>query len=475
MADDRFTASLQVSVLAALCFDEGYGAAVASQVKPDYFDDIWRPFVTKVLRYRKQYNRAPGPTEVGDFVDQLAGQRGADLLQKQLVPELLAEADHLNAEYAATRVGLFVRRQVMKSAIFEAGDRFAQDDDRMVDDVEAIFHKALRFRQQTLSAGTFLRDPKALTFLNQQDDVIPLGIKELDQQRIGLVRKELLLYIAPKGSGKSWFCVHAGKQAIAQRWRVAHISLEMSEAKVIGRYYQSLFGAAKTEERYLKTMFERDDLGRISGFKIKRNNKPNMHFTQGAIKGLLRKKMRALGTRFGDLVVKDFPTSTLTMDQLISYLDYLEEVEKFVPDLLIVDYPKLMHTNRRDIRVSIGANMEELRGLGGRRGMAILAPHQGTRSTIGARRVRSSDAGEDISVVQTADTVLSYSRTEAEERLGLGRIAVEHARDSHGGSTIVISQAYHTGQYVLDSELVAQAYWDKLKKFGGSADDEEEE
>ena len=105
--------------------------------------------------------------------------------------------------------------------------------------------------------------------------------------------------------------------------------------------------------------------------------------------------------------------------------------------------------------------------------MVCVAPHQGTRGTIGAKRVRSREAGEDISVVQTADTVLAYSRTEAEERLGLGRLSVEHTRDARGGSMILLSQALDIGQYVLNSAVMQPAYWDRLKEVGGGDDDEE--
>jgi hypothetical protein len=174
------------------------------------------------------------------------------------------------------------------------------------------------------------------------------------------------------------------------------------------------------------------------------------------------------------LFIKDFPTSTLTVDQLISYLDYLEEVKGFIPNVLIVDYPKLMKMDRRNRRVDLGDNVEQLRGLAGQRNMALVAPHQGTRKSMGARRVTSSMAGEDISVVQTADTVLSLQRTEAEERLNLARLSVEHARDSEGRSMIVLSQSYNTGQFVLDSAPMQQAYWDQVQDLGDEDEDEDE-
>jgi hypothetical protein len=123
--------------------------------------------------------------------------------------------------------------------------------------------------------------------------------------------------------------------------------------------------------------------------------------------------------------------------------------------------------------VSLGRTVEELRGLAGKRNLALVCPHQGNRSSLGARRVRSNMAGEDVSVVQTADTVFAFSRTDAEERLGLGRLSVEHVRNRRGGLTLVLSQAYGIGQYVLSSADMQQAYWEKLKKLDRDSGDEE--
>ena len=76
---------------------------------------------------------------------------------------------------------------------------------------------------------------------------------------------------------------------------------------------------------------------------------------------------------------------------------------------------------------------------------------------------------EDISKINTADNVLTYSRTEAEKELNLARLFVSNARNNRDGDTIVISQSYNTGQYVVDSTPWASSYWDVIK-----ADDSEE-
>jgi len=78
---------------------------------------------------------------------------------------------------------------------------------------------------------------------------------------------------------------------------------------------------------------------------------------------------------------------------------------------------------------------------------------------------------EDISKVFTADTVLTYSQTVAEARLGLGRISVDHARNAPKGAMILLSQAYSVGQYVLQSTSLTNAYWERWETLGGVGED----
>lgn len=476
---EKLAAGLQQSVLATLVFDAEWGAAIASQVTADNFDTVYRDFASRVITFRRKQGKPPGKAHLEDLAEQASAGKDKSLV-RQLVPQLLDIQDGLNTKYVATRVGDFVRRQRLKGALTEAIDRYGIDDESMPDDVERIFYDALRFRQQTFEVGTFLKDVKALRFLDWKDvEVVSLGIRELDRARIGLIPKQLLLYIASKGAGKSWFCVHCGKQALLQRLKVVHYSLEMAEEEVIPRYYQSLFSVALDDERFNRTTLEFDELGRLSGFKTRlikpSATPPRLHLEQSNIKQKLKAKLNTFGARIGGLLVKSFPTGQATISQITSHLDYLEEVEGFVPSVLIVDYPKLMKIDRSNPRLSIGGNVEDLRGLAVQRNMALVAPHQGTRSTIGAKRTKSKDAGEDISVVQTADTVLAFSRTEAEERLGLGRLSLEHSRRSRGGLLLLLSQSLDTGQYVLGSAVMQKAYWDKLRAVSGDDGSDEDD
>ncbi len=459
MSEERtLGASLQLSVLAALAFDRTWGAAIAAQVRPQHFDLRYRDAATRILRYRREYSRAPGKSHITDLI----GTR--DIAAQRLTSDLLAEEKSGNPEYAARRVGEFIRRQSLKDAILAAGDRYGQDNESMIEDVEKILYKALRSRQHTVDAGMRLNDPAALEFTEPQD-FYSLGIPELDKLRIGATPKQMLLYIAPKNSGKTWFCVHTGLQCMLQRARVVHVSLEMSRLQIIQRYYQRLFSIANTARsiQYAALTFDNEAL---AGFTLEERT-PDLSLRDPRLRDKLRRKLNEWGTRLGGIVVIDYPTHMLTIDGFTSYLDYLVEVQRFVPNVLIVDYPDLMSLDLRNYRLEVGSIFENLRGVAADRNCALIVPTQTSRAGIDARQVRATMAAEDIRKVNAADTVLTYSSTPEETRLGLGRLSVDFARHSRRGNRILLAQSYETGQYVLESAVLQQAYWNQLEEMGG--------
>lgn len=256
--------------------------------------------------------------------------------------------------------------------------------------------------------------------------------------------------------------------------KVVHVTLEMEDTQVVGRYYQSLFGAGWTDEKQLRAELEFDDLDRLSGFRTTRVG-PRKAFSSPDARKWLRARIQHWGTRLGRLVVREFPSGTLTLQTLDGYLDYLEAEHGFVPHVLIVDYPDLMDVPLRDFRLGLGRLYVGLRGLAQQRSLSVVAPTQGNRSSLRASNVHADMTSEDISKVFTADTVLSYSQTEGEERLGLARLHVDYARSAARGQTVLLAQSYATGQYALQSALVRRVYWERLDEVIGTQKDQGED
>jgi hypothetical protein len=195
---------------------------------------------------------------------------------------------------------------------------------------------------------------------------------------------------------------------------------------------------------------------------------PRWDFSQPSARRELKKRLIGKwGIKLGNLVVKYFPSGSLTIAALEGYLDYLEIEENFRPTVLIVDYPDLMDQDAKNIRITIGRTFVDLRGIAGKRNMKLITPTQSGRATIGGKRTRSSNATEDISKVFTADYTMTYSQTDEEKELNIARLLLEHARLVGDGSEVLITQSYATGQFALQSAYMAKEFWQKIQELPG--------
>lgn len=481
MAGQPLTDTLQESILATLIFDEKWGAAIATQIRARDFDDPFREIAEKVLEYRKKYRKAPGRTHIDDLLSQLFSKKGRETRTKRILMGLAQMEKGLNGEYIANEVQTHIRKQKLKTALLEAGERFDQGGAELVPDVENIMQKALHFRTETLDAGTFLTGPGALSFLDvdESDRTVPFGIAPWDKAGIHMASKEMTLLIGPKGSGKTWFCVHAGKQGLLLGENVVHITIENKERSVAKRYVQSMFSMSRRRVPVQVTRLDVNRRHRFMGIKEGTELIPSLTLSDPNIKKKLRRKIRQHGGRLGRLVIKEFPTGYLSISQLEAYLDFLEMQYGFIATMCIVDYLDLMRITG-DYRFGVRANTEGLRGLFQKRNLIGVCPTHGSRKTIHAKRTTSKDVAEDISKVNAADKVLTYSQTSEEKDRKLARLTLEHSRETEDDQTVILAQNYDIGQYVMDAALFPKEAGDYFKEVGLSEtrvqkEDEEEE
>jgi hypothetical protein len=247
--------------------------------------------------------------------------------------------------------------------------------------------------------------------------------------------------------------------------------------RIAGRYYQSLF-ASGWQADAIQTVLLYDDKEqhKLRDWKVETRH-PEINFTDPTAEDALRKRVEEFS--LGRLLIKQFPTGTLTLDLLRAYLDHLEVTKRFMPTILIVDYPDLMKVDSANYRMSLGTIYEGLRGVCIERNMAGVFPTQSNRASLNAKRTRGDMVAEDVRKLNIADNVLTYSQTADEKPLGLARLSVEYARNAPPfHESILISQNYSLGQYVVQSAPVSDTYWSLMttrfgKSEGTSASDEE--
>jgi len=473
-APERITGALQENLLTLLCFDDKYAKIIRGAVTPQLFESAaFREVAGKAMDFLDQFGE-PIKDHLPDEFD--AVLRGDDRRKSQLYERLLKNlkeaSEGVNAEYVVAQLQTFIRQQSLKSGIIDA---FNAMQEGQIDQAELALNKALKRKAAAFDAGlNFSNIDTAIgLFDHLEEPGFTLGIEPFDHAGIYPRRKELLMFMAPRGRGKSWFCTHAAKRALLQRWVPIIITLELSQNRYAVRVMQSLFSVSRrnAEVQVARLISERGRLQDIIFEKIERGSLEDPQ-TQLALAARVRREFR----RRPPLIIKEFPTSAVGVDALEAYLDALEEIEGVTGDVLIVDYPDLLQHDPKNKRIEIGHIVERLRGIGVARNMAVIVPTQGNRESESAIYVETDHAAEDISKIATADTVITMSQTKEERLLGLARLLAGKARNEKDRVTALITQAYGIGQFCLDSvAMVEDDYWGILNPRDRRDDDQEEE
>lgn len=461
-ADEKLSASLSENILTLLVFDTEFCPIVRNTISANLFESaVFREIAAHAIDYYDQFKEAIKEhlaDEMEDVLDGADKRKAASY--KRVLDNLFLAKDGMNREYVVSKLNSFVRQQSLKSAIVKAVEAV---EDGNIDQAEIELNKGLKSQMVSFELGTAFADPKqSLQFFDHVTDGIQTGITQLDRRDICPRRQELFMVVAPAKKGKSWALMQIGKWALLQRKKVLHVTLEMSEQRVSMRYIQSFFSVSKREAKIRYPKFTHDDDGHFSNITMEEIVRPTL--LDEGIRAKLSSRLTREFRKRPPLIIKQFPTGALTIAMLNAYLDGLERFHKFVPDVLILDYPKLMKISALNLRIELGGITEQLRGIAVERNLALVTAAQGNRDSASAMIVTDTMIGEDYSQIATADNVVTYTQTAQEKKLGLARLYVSNGRNDEDKFVVLISQSYASGQFCLDSAMLANNYDDVLER-----------
>lgn len=442
---DKLAGATEDNVLTLICFNDTHCMRLRIDLNVELFSTrTYRLIAETAYDYIDKYGAAP-KGHIRDLLeDQLRGKSG-ELLMK-ILDAMDKLAPDLQPDYVLDDLDAFIEKRRMGMAISDAADALDRGD---LDKAREALHASTALLSKR-RPGIWLSDTDAmLRFLNKRDeDQFTSGIEALDVRGITPARKTLLMAIGSKGIGKSWLMIQIAKRNLMLRRSVLHISLENSDELTAQRYVQSLYAMTDKASTTVRVpFFKKDSLGRFLSIEHDTQTPEVLNL---ASRSTVAKKLQQWKRR-ARLLISEFPTGGLTVPELAAYLDYLDKAENFRPDLLVLDQAFNMRFNAKDIRASRGQTIVDLRGLAVLRNMAVVTCWQGNRATDNVKTVTSGHVAEDWSVVGTADTVITISRTQAETDAGLARILVDKARTARDKFIVMITQSYETGQFALDS------------------------
>lgn len=462
--------ALEDNILTLLCWSERHCATAVLRLSPTLFSTrVYQQIAERAFEHVRRYS-APPKGHIRDLLeDDLRKGEHSKFLGRTIdaMEELAADYQE---EYVVSCLDRYIQQRNIALAIEKASDALQAGDVEQAK--EALYIADLGGKPA--SPGLWVHDPDAmLSFLEKRDEnIFSSGIQIFDERGVTPARKELWIFMAPAKRGKSWHLLEIGKVNMLRGKSVLHLSLENSEEVTARRYVQALFALTKDRAKTVRTaMFTKSTTGQCTSIEYDTRTADGI---EEVPRMKLADKLRAFGKR-GRLLIKEFPTRTLTMPQLIAYLDMLEKTMNFRPDMIIVDYPDLMKVKTENLRVDLGTIFQELRGVGVQRNAAMVVATQGNRVSASARVVNETMVAEDYSKIGTADVVIAYSQTGEERRVGLARLLVSNARNAEDKWIALISQSYATGQFCIDSVFMNRYLESEIEKLSGNEEGPDDE
>ena len=219
---DKLSPALQENLLVLLTFSNKASVVIRNSVPVNlYGNKIYREIADKVYNYLDEFKTAPGD-HLPDLLEEELSESHPDAVTFRDV--LIGVGDLRNTvheDYILGQLEKFVRQQTLKTSVVEASDAIQAGQ---LDEAEAALTRGLQTRLTVFSPGLGLMKGLELAFNNEvRQDVIPTGIKQLDQYHLGPGKGEFHLYIGAPKAGK---CIGEDELVLlpnGQRKRIADV------------------------------------------------------------------------------------------------------------------------------------------------------------------------------------------------------------------------------------------------------------
>ena len=248
--------------------------------------------------------------------------------------------------------------------------------------------EALAFTFDTSIGTSLLNDGDQIyEKMHCKDEVMKTGLTHLDYYfEGGFHKKTLNMILAQSGGGKSTLMCGLAVNYILDNRKVLMISLEMAENKVMDRILANLFNV---EVNMLK--------------KLSKNDFDHNY-------SIVKKRLKS------DFKVVQRSAKTISANKIRGILKEFESKQKFVPDILILDYAGLMISNKENKNDNSYSEMkkisEELRSIATDNDLIIITAQQLNRSGFNTTEISLDKVADSIGVIATCDTVIGMTTTD---------------------------------------------------------------
>jgi hypothetical protein len=376
----------QERVIQALLIDFAWAEQMVEIIRVEYFDLAhFQLLVKKYYDYYNKYRTFPTIAILAGILKenlQNSDTASAALLGK-IIPVLAKTKktpDLCDLPFVKEKALDFCKKQAMKEALYKSTELILED---RYPEVMEVMKVALTAGDE-VSVGHDFNEDREARFTSTKRDPIPTGVPELDQKEVlngGLGRGELGIFVAAPSVGKSHWLVQVGAAALKAGFNVLHYTLEMGEEEV-GRRYDGWFTGVNNRE-------------------IADN------------KEFVNRWYEENGEKLGRLMIKEYPSSSVTTTTFRGQMQKLALKKNFVPDLVIVDYADEMCSIKQfdsnSSRHEFKAIYRDLRNIGRESSpkFAVWSASQSNKEGSSAEIVTGENMSESFRKLDVPDFVFT--------------------------------------------------------------------
>lgn len=396
-----------------------YLTDIIDYIKLNYFNNNDIRVVFKVIKeYYKQYHKAPNASEL---VQYLVSDEQKEAFKKVIQTSKTLDKNISYDEIIANTERFLGERAVYTTMMDIAGD-FKNLD---ISNVYQRFHDACNIRlYKDLGLDFYRGIDKLVEYLGKPNPTISTGYKWLDQKIGGGYLEEgkaLYIFVGQPNVGKSIFLGNAATTIASQGKNVLLVSLEMSEMMYATRL------ASKLTKIPIAELRNRKD----------------------EIKHILEGKER------GKIIIKEFPPSTLSPEQLENY--YKTVVDSGVKiDVMVLDYINLLRGKASaQSYEKIKEIAEQVRAIAVKHGISVLSATQKNRTGVNNTESDMTTVSESMGLPATADAMFDISQTEEDKELGIVRLGMMKNRFGPNFGKVALRVDWNTLDIYEDSSVNA--------------------
>ena len=398
--------TIERTILSNLLFNEPFTRKVSPFLKKEYFHDrIEGVMFEEISRFVEHYHDKPSKDSLTIAIGARNDLSGDDYQSIMASITDLSE-EKVNQDWLVDLTEKFCKDKAVYNAIFKGIQIIDGNDDKYTQDaIPEILSEALSVGFDNHVGHDYKEDAgERYEFYHKSESKIPFDLNMFNKiTKGGLSNKTLNIVLAGTGAGKSLFMCHMAAANISQGRNVLYMTLEMAEEMIAERIDANLMNVNIGDLVDLPKKMFTDKINKI---KEKAN---------------------------GQLVIKEYPTSTAHAGHFRSLLKELAIKKDFTPDIIYIDYINICASSR--LRSDAGsyfyvkAIAEELRGLAVENNLPIVSATQTTRGGYDNTDISLTDTSESFGLPATSDLMVAIIATE--EMDSLNQVMVKQLKNRY--------------------------------------------